>query len=133
MNFEAAHLEVAERNALRRAARLPQLDVCAEVQAVLYREQAREWERAAERHEDEFKRLYAAVVEEDRRKYGRDQPSSVFGGQSLLRQAHQQFVDYLARQGHTHPRYRSTGTKAVRGTSHADEVGPSLRPNTEVV
>lgn len=133
MSLEAAHLEVAERNALRRGACLPLLDVSAEVRAALYREQVHKWEKAAERHHDEFVRLHYAVVEEYQLKSSRHQPSSVFVGQSILYQAHQQFVEFLAQKGHKHPRDRSTGAELARGTSHAHESKPSLRPDTGTV
>lgn len=109
MDLAAAFLEVARRNALRRGAGLPLLDVRQEIAALRRREQAEAWSRAFERHRSERERLRSLLVEEHHRATGRDLRDSAGGRWALAYKSYALYASYLERLGYTRP-----GTRGVR-------------------
>jgi hypothetical protein len=103
MDKAAIFTEITRRNALRREAGLPLLDVHQEFAHGVAVARWREYQAACDAHADLRAAIEAEVVEELRRKTGRDHRLSVGGRWLIAARTRERFEEAMAREGHPRP------------------------------
>ena len=103
LNKAAIFTEITRRNALRREAGLPLLDVRAEFDHGVALARWEEYQAVCDAHADLRAEIQAEVIEELRRSTGRDHRLSVGGRWAIAARTQQRFEAALARKGHPRP------------------------------
>lgn len=97
MDRAATFTAITERNALRRAAQLPLLDVRAEMDAAAHLAAIAAFWAAASQHADREVAIRATVLAEYRARHSPDFPRSPSGHRALAMETRKRFHAYLAR------------------------------------
>lgn len=100
MDKHAIFHELTKRNALRKAAQLPLLDLHKEFAYAVRREEVRDYyEYRKDRHGDEEERILRAVLEEYRERHGPHSPCNSFGWMGIRAETERRFRSFLELRG----------------------------------
>lgn len=102
--------QVTLRNALRRTAQLPQIDVHAEFGKAVTLAAMREYDEIRLRYKADEQRILAIVWSEFRQRHGADFGSAGPGRLAVYHEADRRMTSFLSAQGFARPYFPTAGT-----------------------
>jgi hypothetical protein len=120
MDKAAIFADVTRRNALRRANKLPPLDIRAEYDHQVAVAKQRDYQAFCDRHADEREAIRLEVLAELRLQNGPDFGTGMGGRWMVGRLTHQRFVAHIAEQYGVHPGRAGRNEVKYGGASKKD-------------
>lgn len=104
---EEAEIEadVAQRNALRRDANLPELDVDHEIAREKFHDNLQIFNYIVNLYKDDYLRIRSEILQEKRLQYGENWGQSGGGNWALAHLTRERFLDFLATKGIVQPKH----------------------------